>query len=207
MTPPRPAKRLVAGGYQFFYDRYELSSKGFVLAGMRMHKNGREALGYLFSKAGKFYLGTHAVHRIANSLDFLDAIEHYHDVGISAPTGDEAGRAMVKEYHAYQLTGRPASLRLLEGPMRQLAVGRWSELVLAEDARDDRKLRPIWESVNRTVRSDVLARKNVGQGISVPEWFAAYWVDRLSVSRGSRVRIRQVPRRSPVPRIPLKVRL
>ena len=207
MTPPRPAKRLVAGGYQFFYDHYELSSKGFVLAGMQMRKDGREALGYLFSKAGKFYIGTHAVHRIANPIDFLDAIEHYHDIGIAASTGEEAGRAVVKEYHAYQLTGRPASLKLLEGPMRQFTVGRWSELVLAEDAKGDRRLRPIWESVSRTIRSDVLARKNVGQGISVPDWFAAYWVDRLSVSHGSRLRVRQAPRRNPAPRFPLKVRL
>ena len=113
---------------------------------------------------------------------------------------------MVKEYHAYQLTGRPATLKLLEGPMRQRMVGRWSELVLADDAKDDRRLRPIWESVNRTIRSDVLARKNVGQGISVPEWFAAYWVDRLSISRGSRAWVGRYPKRSPVPRIPLKVR-
>ena len=123
MTPPRPAKRLVAGGYQFFYDRYELSSKGFVLAGMQMHKNGREALGYLFSKAGKFYLGTHAVHRIANSLDFLDAIERRqrrHQLGQFLPKqGLAARKAQLRSPQANELLGEPGDL--LEGQQLILA--------------------------------------------------------------------------------------
>lgn len=203
----RPSKRLVAGGYQFFFDRYALAARGMKLAGMQMRSDGREAVGYLFSKAAHVFCGVHAVHYVLDGDAFLDAMEQYDGMGVLVPTGADAEGAMAREYHAYQIPGHRISLRLLLGPMRSRLKGPWVNVVLAEEAEGDPRLRAVWQSIVRDFRNDAVAKANSAQRITVPTWFAAYWVDRIAVARVTRGRPRRPPARSRVHRLPVRFRL
>lgn len=203
----RPSKRLVAGGYQFFFDRYALASQGMKLVGMQMRSDGREAVGHLFSKAAHVYCGVHAIHHVLDGDAFLDAMEQYDGIGILVPTGADAEGAMARAYHAYQIPRYRTSLRSLLGPMRSRLKGPWVNVVLAEEAEGDPRLRAIWRNVVRDFRNDAVAKANSAQRITVPAWFAAYWVDRIAAARMTQGRPRRPPPRSRVPRLPVRFRL
>ncbi len=203
----RPSKRLVAGGYQFFFDRYALASQGMKLAGMQVRSDGREVIGYLFSKAPYVFCAVRAVHYVLDGDAFLDAMEQYDGMGILAPTGADAEGAMARTYHAYQMPRHRTSLRSLLGPMRSRLKGPWVNVVLAEEAEADRRLQAMWRSVVRDFRNDMVAKSNSAQGITVPTWFAAYWVDRIAAAKVTRGRPRRPPPRSRAPRLPVRFRL
>jgi len=203
----RPSKHLVAGGYQFFFDRYALASQGMKLVGMQMRSDGREAVGYLFSKPPHVFCAVHAVHYVLDGDAFLDAMEKYDSMGILVPTDADAEGAMARAYHAYQMPRHRINIRSLLGPMRARLKGPWVNVVLADDAEADPHLRAVWRSVTRDFRNDAVAKANSTQRVTVPTWFAAYWVDRVAVSRATRGRPRRPPPRSRAPKLPVRFRL
>ena len=208
MPLPRPSRRVTAaGGFQFFYDRYALVSAGFKLAGMQMRSDGREAIGYVFSRGGHVFLGTHAVHQVSRAEAFVSAMEHYDDVGILVPRDADIGIAMSAAFHAYQLTARKMALRTLLGPERARMRGPWVDIVLAEQAAQTRRLAAVWQHVSRAFRNDPVAKANAAQRVTVPTWFAAYWIDRLAVAGLSVRRPWRPPGRSRVPRLPKRYRV
>lgn len=210
MSLARPSKRLVAGGYQFFFDRYALASHGMKLAGMQMRSDGREAVGYLFSKGPHVFCGAHVVHYILDGDAFLDAMEKYDEMGILVPTGADAEGAMAQAYHAYQMPRHRVNIRSLLGPMRSRLKGPWVNVVLSEEAEaagGDPHLRAVWRSISRDFRNDAVAKANSAQRVTVPTWFAAYWADRVAVSKATRGRPHRPPPRSRTPRLPVRFRL
>lgn len=198
---------MVAGGYQFFFDRYALASQGMKLVGMQMRSGGRQAVGYLFSKASYVFCGVHAMHYVLDGDAFLDAMEHYDGIGILVPTGADAEGAMASTYHAYQIPQHRTSLRSLLGPMRSRLRGPWVNVVMAEEAEGDLGLRAVWRNVVRDFRNDAVAKANSAQRVTVPAWFAAYWVDRVAAAKTTRGRPHRPPPRSRAPRIPVRFRL
>jgi hypothetical protein len=198
--PARPSKRVVAQGFEFHYDRYALASHGFKLVGMQVRAGESQATGYLFEKAGHVFLGSHVVHAVSDGLAFLDVMERYDDMGILVPLGADAEAALGLTYHAYQLSSRWMVLRTLLGQLRSRMVGPWISVVLGEEAEGDRRLSRVWQSVSRDFRNDPVALANSGR-ITVPMWFAAFWVDRASASAASAGRPRRPPPRSRVLRL------
>jgi len=207
MALARPSKRLVAGGYQFFFDRYAIAAQGIKLVGMQMRNDGREAVGYLFSKAGYVFCGVHAIHYVLDGCAFAAAMEQYDGMGILVPTGADVEGAMTNAFHAYQIPRLKVSLRLLLGPMRYRLKGPWVNVVLAEEAEENRHLRIVWQNIVREFRNDAVARSNSAQRVTVPTWFAAYWVDRAAAAKITSGRPRRPPPRSRTPRLPLRFRL
>jgi len=207
MPPPRPSKIVAATGFQFFYDRYALASSGLKLVGMQMRSDGRESVGYVFSRGGYVFLGTHVTHQVSRAEAFYAAMEQYAGDGILVPRESaDIELAMAKVYNAYQLSGR-AALRILLGPLRSRLVGPWVDVVLEQQIGDDRRLRSVWQNVNRAFRNDPVAKANAPWRVTVPTWFAAYWVDRASAARLTRGRPRKPPARSRTPRLPKRFRV
>lgn len=201
MPPARPSKRVAAQGFEFYYDRYALASRGIKLVGMQVLAGTSHATGYLFEKAGHVFLGSHVVHTISDGLAFLEVMERYDDIGILAPQGADAEAALGLQYHAYQLTSRWMVLRTLLGQLRSRMVGPWISVVLEKEAEKDRRLNHIWRSVSRDFRNDPVALANASRRITVPMWFAAFWVDRAAASAATAGRPRRPPPRSRVPRL------
>jgi hypothetical protein len=200
-APPQPSKRVAAHGFEFHYDRYSLASHGFKLVGMQVRAGEGQATGYLFEKSGHVFLGSHVTHAVSDGFAFLDAMELYDDTGILAPQGADAEAALGLQYHAYQLTSRWMVLRMLLGQLRSRMVGPWISVVLGKEAEGDRRLSRIWESVSRDFRNDPVALANAPRRITVPMWFAAFWVDRAAASSAAGGRPRRPPPRSRVPRL------
>lgn len=198
----RPSKRVVAPGFDFFYDRYALASRGLKLIGMQVRSGTRHATGYVFERAGHVFLGSHVMHLVLDADAFLDAMEKYDELGILVPTGADAEMALADTYHAYQLTNRRMNLRMLLGPMRSRMVGPWASVVLAEETKGDRRLASVWQSVSRDFRNDPVAKANMVSRVTVPTWFVAYWADRASAARSTQGRPRSPSPRSRVPRLP-----
>lgn len=203
MVFARPSKRLVLSAYQFFFDRYSLISAGFKLVGIQLRSDGQNAVGYLFGKASRLFLGTHVVHQLGDILGFHEMLEKYDKIGILVPTGSDIDIAASAVYNAYQLTSRGLTLQMLEGPMRARLRGPWSRIVLGAEAEKDRRLRAIWHRTTQSFRGDAVARVNTVQRITVPTWFAAYWVDQISVAAEAVRRPRRIPPRSRRPKLPV----
>jgi len=200
-SPARPSKRVVAQGFEFHYDRYALASHGFKLVGMQVRAGESQATGYLFEKAGHVFLGSHVVHAVSDGFAFLDVMERYNDIGILVPQDADAEAALGLQYHAYQLSSRWMVLRMLLGQLRSRMVGPWISVVLEKEAEEDRRLNHIWQSVSRDFRNDPVALANASRRITVPMWFAAFWVDRTAASAASAGRPRRPPPRSRVHRL------
>jgi len=141
------------------------------------------------------------VHAVSDGSAFLDAMESYDDAGILVPQGADAEAALGLQYHAYQLTSRWTMLKMLLGQLRSRMVGPWISVVLGKEAEDDRRLKGVWESVSRDFRNDPVALANASRRITVPMWFAAFWVDRAAASASAASRPRRPPPRSRVRRL------
>lgn len=208
MSLAKPSKIVAVAGYKFFYDRYALAASGFKLIGMQMRSDGRGSTGYVFSRGGYVFLGTHVMHQVLHAEAFYAAMEQYAESGILVPREiADIELAMAKTYHAYQLVGRQVALRTLLGPLRHRMLGPWMDVILAKQAEDDRKLWSVWQNVSRAFRNDPVAKANAPQRLTLPMWFAAYWVDRTSATRLTLERVRRPPGKGRVPKLPKRFRV